>query len=207
MKIIRGFKVRGFILAAAFSAGLGFATSASAQVEHSYLIDLNSKTVTDIGSLGGGGTVARAINESGQVVGTFLTAGGESHAFITGPDGMGMRDLGTLGTDPYDFSTATGINDAGQVVGWSFTFGTAEGGFHAFITGPDGAGMMDLNSLVDVPGGVTLTDAYGINNSGQVIAIGIVPEPEIYALFLVGLALVGFTARRKKMGGEAFSLG
>ena len=32
MKIIRGFKVRGFILAAAFSAGLGFATSASAQV-------------------------------------------------------------------------------------------------------------------------------------------------------------------------------
>ena len=33
MKIIRGFKVRGFILAAAFSAGLGFATSASAQVQ------------------------------------------------------------------------------------------------------------------------------------------------------------------------------
>ena len=53
MKIIRGFKVRGFILAAAFSAGLGFATSASAQVEHSYLVDLNSKTVTDIGTLGG----------------------------------------------------------------------------------------------------------------------------------------------------------
>ncbi len=32
MKIIRSFKVRGFILAAAFSAGLGFGTSASAQV-------------------------------------------------------------------------------------------------------------------------------------------------------------------------------
>ena len=50
MKIIRGFKIRGFILAAAFSAGLGFATSASAQV-HLYLVDLNSKTGTDIGSL------------------------------------------------------------------------------------------------------------------------------------------------------------
>ena len=34
-----------------------------------------------------------------------------------------------------------------------------------------------------------------------------IPEPEIYALFLAGLALVGFIARRKKMGGEAFSLG
>jgi hypothetical protein len=56
MKITRNFKIRGFILAAAFSAGLGFATSASAQ-ERSYLIDLNSKTVTDIGTLGGIGAL------------------------------------------------------------------------------------------------------------------------------------------------------
>ena len=68
MKIIRGFKVRGFILAAAFSAGLGFATSASAQV-HSYLVDLNSKTVTDIGTLGGAFSNAYGINDAGQVVG------------------------------------------------------------------------------------------------------------------------------------------
>ena len=27
------------------------------------------------------------------------TAEGAHHAFITGPDGMGMRDLGTLGGD------------------------------------------------------------------------------------------------------------
>ena len=72
---------------------------------------------------------------------------------------------------------------------------------------PDGAGMMDLNSLVDVPNGVILEQATGINNSGQVVAIGNIPEPEIYALFLAGLALVGFAARRRKMGGEAFSLG
>ena len=84
---------------------------------------------------------------------------------------------------------------------------TAGGAHHAFITGPNGAGMMDLNSLVDVPGGLVLSEAIGINNSGQVVAIGTIPEPEIYALFLAGLALVGFIARRKKMGGEAFSLG
>jgi hypothetical protein len=42
-----------------------------------------------------------------------------------------------------------------------------------------------------------------INNRGQVIAIAIpttIPEPESYALMLAGLGLIGFMARRKKMG-------
>ena len=153
MKIIRGFKVRGFILAAALSAGLGFG-SASAQA-NSYLVDLNSKTVIDIGTLGGNTSVSD-------------------------------------------------INDAGQVAGYSGTAGDAT--IHAFITGPNGAGMMDLNSLVDLPGGLVLEQAIGINNSGQVVAIGTIPEPEIYALLLSGLAFVRFMARPKKKGGEAFSL-
>src|SRR3954454_1061788 len=116
MKIIRGFKVRGFILAAVFSAGLGFGASASAQ-PHSYLIDLSSKTVTDIGNLGGidTDTYAGGINDAGRVVGSSITAGGAFHAFITGPNGMGMRDLGTLSGRIDDSSAANGINDAGQV--------------------------------------------------------------------------------------------
>ena len=52
---------------------------------------------------------------------------------------------------------------------------------HAFITGPDGEGMTDLNSLVDLPQGTVIVQAMDINNSGQVIAIAIpaaIPEPE-----------------------------
>jgi len=67
--------------------------------------------------------------------------------------------------------------------------------------------MMDLNSLslVGLPAGVVLESASGINNAGQVIATTI-PEPEVYALFLAGLALVGFVARRKKIGGKLFAI-
>ena len=83
---------------------------------------------------------------------------GIPHAFITGPNGVGMTDLGTLGGVTV---SAHGINDAGQVVGES---DTAAGAQHAFITGPNGVGMTDLGTL-----GGDYSDAYGINDAGQVV--------------------------------------
>ena len=160
MKITHRSKVHGFILEAALLAGLGFVTHAAAQQEASYFIDLSSRTAINLGSLGGSRTIARALNDSGQVVGESYTAGGELRAFITGPNGVGMRDLGTLGGNNY--SRAYGINDAGQVVGESYTDG---GEPHAFITGPDGVGMRDLGTL----GGDNFSRAYDINEAGQVV--------------------------------------
>ncbi|MBK6957261.1 MAG: hypothetical protein IPH22_01690 [Nitrosomonas sp.] len=52
-----------------------------------------------LGSFGGGGfSGASDINDSGQVVGWYEVVGPipYSHAFITGPNGIGMTDLGTL---------------------------------------------------------------------------------------------------------------
>jgi probable HAF family extracellular repeat protein len=150
----------------------------------------------DLGTLGGEQSNAFAINDAGQVAGAAQTASNEWHALITGPNGEGMRDLGTLGGD---YSSASGINDAGQVVGAYSPPGSApDASRHAFITGPDGVGMTDLNSLVKVPDDFLLIEAVDINNQGQVIAIGVIPEPEAYALFLAGLGLMGFVVARKQ---------
>jgi probable HAF family extracellular repeat protein len=131
--------------------------------------------------------MAFGINTAGQVVGysdTHTPTGDQRHAFITGPSGMSMIDLGTLrGT----YSIAYGINAAGEVVGQAG---------HAFVTGPNGVGITDLNSLVSLPG-VTFTKAMDINNHGQVVVVGSIPEPQTYALLLAGLGLIGVMARRR----------
>jgi probable HAF family extracellular repeat protein len=162
--------------------------------EHAFITGPDGFGMRVIGNPGDG---LSAINKAGQAVGTtgrFFDK--DAHAFITGPDGMGMRDLGTLGGSD---SGASAINNAGQVVGISGISLENEFDQHAFITGPDGVGMIDLNSLVELPDGVFLLNATDINNAGQVLAVGVIPEPEAYALFLAGLGLMGFVARRKQL--------
>jgi probable HAF family extracellular repeat protein len=74
----------------------------------------NDLVPTDLGSLGGGETIAKAINNSGWIVGTSKTADGVNHAFLW-RDGV-MEDIGSLGNGR---TVAHGINDKGQIVGES----------------------------------------------------------------------------------------
>jgi len=81
----------------------------------------------DLGTLGGTGSVAYAVNDAGQVVGYSQTATGDTHAFLY--SGGIMMDLGTFGGRT---SYAFGINKLGQVTGVA-DFPGNTGTVHAFL--------------------------------------------------------------------------
>lgn len=114
-------------------------------------------------SLGGKSTIPYAINNKGQVAGFSETSSGKEHAFVTGPSGAGITDLGTLGGKQ---SSANDINGQGQVVGWSYD---VDGVSRAFITTADGLGLLDLRQLGNNHGLTGRAVAYGVSEQGHVV--------------------------------------
>lgn len=149
---------------------------------------------------------ASEMNEAGQVVGV-------GNAQFVGPMGHAQLyqdgrwyDLGAV--DGIASSLANGINGAGLVVGASFgSDGTVA---TLFVDGK----AIDLNTLIPPNTGWTLTNAFAINDAGQIVGEGIVrasygvwthaflltpvetPEPSTLAVLLVGAAALAARRRR-----------
>jgi len=122
-----------------------------------------SQGYSGLPTLGGTNSYAMAINNSGMAAGFSQMGSGFVHAFIS--NGTTTEDLGTLGGSS---SYAYGINNLGNVVGYSWTSGGQMDGFL-----DEGGVMYDMNALlIDAPGWV-ITNLYGINDSNQVVGIGV----------------------------------
>jgi len=115
-------------------------------------------TFTTINVPGARLTEAFGINDSGQIVGSFVDSLG-THGFLQ--DGATFTTIDVPGA-PIFLTSARGINDSGQIVG------DFPGGFGRLGFLKDGATFTSFNF-----DGADLTLARGINNSGQIIGTGI----------------------------------
>jgi probable HAF family extracellular repeat protein len=149
--------------------------------------------ITDLGSLGAGGTNGMAINAGGQTAGFSHVSSGVYHAFLY--DGT-MHDLGTLGGT---YSLALGINANGQVAGFSDTTGDVER--HAFVY--DGT-LHDLGTLHG-----TYSAGSGINASGQVSGLSSTSGGESHAFLWTPTTPNGASGTMYDLGtlGGAYSNG
>ncbi|VAX39083.1 hypothetical protein MNBD_PLANCTO03-485 [hydrothermal vent metagenome] len=131
-----------------------------------------NRSPQDLGTLGGRYSWAYAINNSHTVVGASLLDNGPVHAFFWS-DGT-MTDMGTLGGAS---SRAWDINETGQIVGWAQDTDAAR---RAFLFEQDT--MTDLGTLP----GAKMSEAYGVNNAGQIVGMSWVPGQGPHAVLWDG---------------------
>jgi probable HAF family extracellular repeat protein len=114
--------------------------------------------ITDLGTLGGPGSEAVAINNRGQIVGSSDTKGDEEIHVVLWQKGK-KRDLGTLGGT---YGAAYDINERGQIAGSASTKANRWDPTHAFLW--ENGKMRDLGTL-----GGRDSEAVAINESGQIV--------------------------------------
>ncbi len=169
----------------------------------------NNGSMQNLGTLVGDTfSAAYSINDNGQAVGQSGKSEFDTRAFLYANGAM--QDLGNLGGS---FAIASSINNNGLVVGLS-SISEDTTNTRAFLY--SNGSMHDLNSFLDITtkeAGWTLNSAGAINDNGQIVGyatntnffgsraflLSPVPEPETYAMLLVGLGLLGFVVRRKKI--------
>ena len=144
-----------------YAAGSGYGTRTGLQEA---LVWMPDGTSLALGTLGGGrNSQAFGISPNNIVVGSSTVTGGATHPFLATLYKR-MRDLGLL--SGFTSCVANGVNSSGVVVGQC----TASSGEpHAFIWNST-RGMQDLNSLVLSNPYGTITNATGINSTGQIAA-------------------------------------
>jgi probable HAF family extracellular repeat protein len=159
---------------------VGNSTLAGDAIHHGFLWDRG--TLTDLGTLGGNNSEANWINDSGLGVGRSDMPGSLTHHGVLWTrkhGGMTMTDLGVIGGDAC--STAYSINSYGVIVGDA---GICFRGGRAWLS-ENGGPMVDLNDLALPGSGLHLQDARLINDRGEIVCTGVLPNGDQHAVLLI----------------------
>ena len=134
-------------------------------------------TITDLGTLGGTFSTPLWLTDAGEVVGLATTPGDQTFHAFQWTNGA-ITDLGTLDGDCS--SVALALNSEGQAVGQSFScdFSTVR----AVVW--DKKGPHDLNNLANPGSGLQLTEPKMINDAGQIVALGLLPNGDLHSVVL-----------------------
>ena len=134
--------------------------------------------LTDLGTLGGNNSTAFALNDAGEAAGRGDVPGSQTHHGTLWKNGT-VTDLGTPAGDPC--STANSINSQGQIVGDA---GVCLVGGRGWLW-ENGGPIADLN-LLAIPGsGFHVGEAKLINDRGEIVCNGVLPNGDIHAILLV----------------------
>jgi len=122
--------------------------------------------LTDIGTLGGTYSVARAVNNNMQVVGDAARGTGRAHAFVWQSGTMyDLNDL--IASSDWELGMASGINDHGQIVGTGLFQGTTT----PFLMSPINT-LTGTNEIVSLASGVTVSFATVTSPGNTVVSAG-----------------------------------
>jgi probable HAF family extracellular repeat protein len=157
--------------------------SGAAQAQVSY-------HATDLGTLGGSGTSAQAVNTAGDVVGLSLDENGDVHGFYWHA-GV-MEDLGVLpGGGQGSESGAYGINDSNVVVGYS----RLPGGQDRAVRWTKVGGVWTIEDLGTLGG--SYAHAYQVNAAGKIVGSSQVANGHYHAFIwdngvMTDLGILGY---------------
>jgi probable HAF family extracellular repeat protein len=153
---------------------VGQSNLAGDQTAHPYI--WTSNKMTDLGTLGGDNGNASAINRHGVVAGTADLADQTHHGFLW--SNGDMQDLPPVGGAPC--SNAVDVNARGEAVGNATD---CEGNSTAVVLWKQGSAV-DLSTLV-APSPLRMTDTFSINDAGEIIGEGVLPDGKVRNFVLI----------------------
>src|SRR5580693_5152736 len=133
-------------------------------------------TITELGTLPGNSvSKASALDDAGEAAGISETPTASIATMFSGGKATSISTLGS------SVSVANAINLSGEIAGWNSFDSNASFDPQAFLY--SNGSMKNINSPSVFPSG---TEAYGINNSGEVVGTGYLSGSNFHAFLYTG---------------------